>query len=80
MATLTIKNIPDALHEQLKQRATRHRRSLNSEVIVCLEQALGVGPVDPEALLASIRASRKATSGIFITDEELRVAKNEGRP
>ena len=41
MATLTIKNIPDEVYEQLKQRAARHRRSVNSEVIVCLEKVLG---------------------------------------
>lgn len=80
MATLTIKNIPDELHERLKERAKQHRRSINSEVIVCLEQVLGAAPLDRTALLASIRASRKATSGIFITDEDLRIAKNEGRP
>ena len=46
MATLTIKNIPDEVYEQLKQRAARHRRSVNSEVIVCLEQVLGSRSVE----------------------------------
>lgn len=41
MATiLTLKNIPDAVYERLKASAEAHRRSLNSEAIVCLEAAL----------------------------------------
>ncbi len=40
MATLTIKKLPDVLHERLKRQARQNRRSLNNEVIVLLEQAL----------------------------------------
>lgn len=39
-ATITLKNIPDAIYEQLKQAAEAHHRSLNSEVIACLETQL----------------------------------------
>lgn len=38
--TITLKNIPDELYERLKAAAKAHRRSLNNEVIVCLESAL----------------------------------------
>ena len=38
--TLTLKNIPDQLYERLRRTATLHRRSLNSEAIVCLESVL----------------------------------------
>ncbi|MDQ3254247.1 MAG: Arc family DNA-binding protein, partial [Acidobacteriota bacterium] len=34
MATLTIKNLPDDLYQQLKRTAAQHRRSINSEVII----------------------------------------------
>jgi len=30
MATLTLRNVPDDLVERLKERAKRHRRSLNN--------------------------------------------------
>ena len=40
MATITLKNIPDEIYSQLKKTAQRHRRSLNSEIIVCLERSL----------------------------------------
>jgi plasmid stability protein len=38
--TLTLKNIPDEVYERLKAAAEAHRRSLNSEAIVCLEAVL----------------------------------------
>ena len=39
MATLTLRNVPDALVARLKERAKRHRRSLNNETIAALELA-----------------------------------------
>ena len=38
--TLTLKNIPPHVHRGLKTQARRHKRSLNQEAILCLEQAL----------------------------------------
>jgi antitoxin FitA len=38
--TLTLKNIPDDVYERLKLSAQTHRRSMNSEAIVCLEAVL----------------------------------------
>ncbi len=43
--TLTLKNIPDDVYERLKDSADLHRRSLNSEAIVCLESVLFAGRV-----------------------------------
>ena len=79
MATLMIKNIPDALYEQLKHSAARHQRSVNSEVIVCLEKVLASSLVDPATCLASIRPLRQTLATVFVTEEDLQVAKNEGR-
>ena len=39
--SITLKNLPDALHARLAAAARRHRRSLNNEAIVCLETGLG---------------------------------------
>lgn len=80
MATLTIKNIPDGLYEQLRQSAAQHRRSINSEVLVCLESSLLAPTLNTAATLAKIRKLRKKTSGRLLTDKELTKAKNEGRP
>ena len=40
MPGVLIKNVPPQLHERLKQRAARHRRSMNRELLVLLEEAL----------------------------------------
>lgn len=36
MPALTIKNIPESLFEQLKSAAELHRRSINSEILICI--------------------------------------------
>ena len=43
--TLTLKNIPDEVYIRLKAAAASHRRSLNSEALVCLESVLLPGRV-----------------------------------
>lgn len=40
MANLTIRNIPDSILEQIKTLSTLDRRSMNSEILVLLEQAV----------------------------------------
>jgi len=40
MPSITVKNIPDDLYERLKLRAAANHRSINSEIIVCIEQVL----------------------------------------
>jgi plasmid stability protein len=77
---MTLKNVPDELYAQLKQSAQRHRRSINSEAIICLERALGNERVDPDALLTRARRLRSRAPYLFVTDTELRAARDEGRP
>ena len=79
MPTLTIKGLPDAVYERLKAQAETHRRSLNGEVIICLEHAVGVAPFDPEAWLAEVRTFRRALKGKPLTERELRAAREAGR-
>jgi antitoxin FitA len=38
--TITLKNIPDDIYGSLKAAAEAHHRSINSEVIACLERVL----------------------------------------
>ena len=81
MATMTLKNGPDDLHMRLKDAAARHRRSLNKEAILCLEQALEGRPPDPSALLAGLRRARAHAhaTGVSVTEADLRAARNEDR-
>ncbi|MCH7732747.1 MAG: Arc family DNA-binding protein [Candidatus Marinimicrobia bacterium] len=80
MSTLTIKNIPNELYERVKESAKQHRRSINSEVIVCLEHTFFSRRIDPDTFLARIHSLRQQVSLPPLTDEFLKKAKNEGRP
>ncbi len=45
MATLNVKNMPDALYERLKARARQEHRSVAQEVTVLLAAALDAPPL-----------------------------------
>ncbi len=79
MPTLTIKGLPDALYRRLKQQAEAHRRSLNGEIIVCLERAVGAGQADPDTWLHEARAFRERLRLRPLTDRQLRAARQAGR-
>lgn len=49
MATLVIKNLPEPLHAQLKERALRNHRSLNKEAVALIEATLAAAPPDKSA-------------------------------
>jgi antitoxin FitA len=78
--TLTLKNIPDEVYRRLKASAESHRRSMNSEAIVCLEAALRPGRVNPEERLARARALRARLPDRLLDVEALDAIKREGRP
>ena len=79
MPSLTIKNLPEPLHRALKARAAQHRRSLNNEVIHCLEQVISAVPLDPEAYLEHIRPLRQKTERLPLNDDRLQAAIETGR-
>lgn len=79
MPTLTIKGLPDPLYRRLKQQAAAHRRSLNGEIIRCLERATGAGRVDPRTWLAQAGAFRDGLDLAPLTARELREAREAGR-
>ncbi len=79
MPTLTIKGLPDPVYERLKAQADAHRRSLNGEIIVCLERAVSAARLDPQAWLVKARALRESLSLEPLTDHEVRDARRGGR-
>lgn len=78
MSTITIKNIPPAVHRTLKSRARAHGRSLNREIITTLEQVVHGSPIDASAIGSRARAVRE-TMGVYLTDSDLRDLKTAGR-
>ncbi len=80
MPNLNVKNLPRDVHRRLKERARRNHRSLNSEVIACLEDAVTPRRIDPDEAAERIRALRARFRGPAPTDEEIARLKSEGRP
>ena len=78
--TLTLKNIPDAVYERLKAAAQMHRRSMNSEAIVCLEAVLMPARLAPGERLARARELRAALPQRTFHASDVDLAKREGRP
>lgn len=77
--TLTLKNIPDDVYERLKAAAALHRRSLNSEAIVCLESVLAPTKLGPSERIARARQLRDSLSGSFLA-ADIDALKRDGRP
>ena len=77
--TLTLKNIPDEVYQRLKAAAQTHRRSLNSEAIVCLESVLISGRVAVSERLARARELRAALPKVKFRAKDIDAYKREGR-
>lgn len=80
MPTLTLKNIPDDLYYKLKEAARIHHRSLNSEMLYCIERTLTPHKIDIPEQIAFAKKLRAKTAGQPITDDMINAAKNAGRP
>lgn len=78
--TLTLKNIPDTVYERLKLSAQTHRRSLNSEAIVCLESVLLPTRTATAERLARARELRAALPQGKFRARDIDAAKRQGRP
>ncbi len=78
--TLTLKNIPDDVYERLKAAAAMHRRSLNSEAIVCLETVLVPAKVGPAERVARARQLRAGLTMAKFRARDIDALKRQGRP
>lgn len=78
--TLTLKNIPDAIYDRLKAAAQTNRRSMNSEVIVCLESVLLPIKVTPLERLARAQELRVALPQVKFKTRDIDRLKHLGRP
>lgn len=78
MNNITVRNISDRIHKQLKKRSELSRRSINSEIIACLEEALFTNKSEVEQILRKSQEIRN-NQNFEITLSELEEAKNYGR-
>lgn len=86
MHTITIKSIPDDLYAQLKESARKNNRSLNQEILLILEQALGrqtrdirKPPRDPQKILQKVGEMQERMNLPYVTNEFIDRAKREDR-
>ena len=77
---LSLKNVPHDVYRQLKQSAKKNRRSMNSEIIARLEEALGSEPEHIDELLARIRKVRPSLRSGPAKAQDIRRFIDEGRP
>ena len=80
MPNISLKNIPEALYDKLKESAQINHRSLNSEIIHCLEVKLDTQQVKLTERLAIARNLRDKTAQASIPEEEWDKAIAEDRP
>ena len=80
MPALTIKNIPDTVYQKLKTAAELHRRSINSEVLICLERSLMATKASSAERLNRIEQLRATIKPNSLTPEDIEQAINSGRP
>jgi plasmid stability protein len=79
MPSITLKNIPETLHQRLRESAERNHRSINGEMLAALDQYVSQQRPNKAQLLTDIRTLRQETA-LYVTEEEIDRAKKEGRP
>ncbi len=71
--------IPDDLYEQLKQAANAHHRSVNSELIHCLEKTYKPTRLSAAELAYRAGELRRRVAINQLDIDEITAAKNQGR-
>ena len=80
MPSITIKNVPDELHQKLKKISAANHRSINAEIIHILSENLEEKIELPSLTsLTEIRSLRTATARNYLTEAEIEKLKAEGR-
>jgi plasmid stability protein len=78
MASVTIKNLPEALYKKLKAQARVNNRSINGEILNLLQRETGERELNITEFLD--RADKiKSRIKTKISDEEILTMKKEGR-
>jgi len=70
VSTITLKDVPDELRTILKQRAARNRRSLNQELLFCLEQVAGIIPLSDREGREWIDSSKQGLMKVWDNSED----------
>ena len=75
---ITVKDVPQDLHERLRKVADQSGRSLNKLILYTLEQTVRPRQIDRSGLLGRIRR-RRGNMSAWLEDDTLRAAIEEAR-
>ncbi len=78
MATITLKGLPEDVHEAFRVRARMHGRSLNREMIRTLEESVRSYPADAGTILRQARMVRESAA-VYLTQRDLDAFRKQGR-
>ena len=78
MSRINVRGVSTSLHALLKKRAKEHRRSLNSEVLAILEDAVGKEATDREEAIEDVKRLRKEGPTISDHPAEAKQKMREG--
>ena len=79
MVSLTLKDIPPELHRRLRSRAQATGRSLNKEILACLEQITSPRRLKIPDYLSRVERVRDGID-FEVTLDEIQKAIDAGRP
>jgi plasmid stability protein len=79
MTSITVKNIPQELYEKLRSVASMNHRSLNNEMIHCLESVLMPQRLSVAEKLLRAKNIRSQISTDEFDPDEIKKAIEEGR-
>lgn len=79
MNNITVKNIPDDIYHSLKFAAQSHHRSLNSEILACLEKTLLPTRISSDERLIRARQLRTSLAQTQFMAADIDEAIEQGR-
>ena len=79
MPSITIKNIPDEIYAKIKENAALNFRSINSEILYCLNKALNPKTINPENIIARVEEMQAKYKLTPLSEQILNKSKNSGR-
>lgn len=80
MPAITVKNIPHDLYSNLKSAAQANHRSINSEIIACLEKELMFDKIHTKERILTARRLRTKFKHKIANVDTIESLINEGRP
>lgn len=82
MKTLEIANLPDEVYQHMEKLARVRGKTVGEVAADYIAKGFAAEEAAEAQLMAEIRAEREemAKRGVFITEDDIREAKNWGRP